>query len=224
MGYEEIIRKLKSLANEKNREGMARFGIDTRAALGISIYTLRDLAKKIPKNHELALKLWESGIHEARLIACFIDEPEKVTEAQFDSWPADFNSWDICDQVCSNLFDKTPFAYRKIFDFSQRKEEFVKRTAFTLMACLSVHDKDLKDNDFEEFFPLIKKASVDERNYVKKAVNWALRQMGKRNKNLNKKALEVAKEISKIDSKSAKWIASSALRELQSEKIQKRLG
>jgi len=223
MNYEEIIKKLKSLANPKNVEGMARFGIDTRTALGISIYTLRDIAKEIPKNHELALKLWASGIHEARHLASQVDEPDKVTEKQFDSWVTDFNSWDICDQVCSNLFDQTPFAYKKVFEYSGQKEEFVKRTAFTLIACLSVHNKELKDPDFEKFFPLISKEAVDERNYVKKAVNWALRQIGKRNKNLNKKAIAVAKEISKIDSKSAKWIASDALRELQNEKIQSRL-
>jgi 3-methyladenine DNA glycosylase AlkD len=223
MSYEEIIKRLRSLANPKNVEGMARFGIDTRTALGISIYTLRDLAKKIPKNHALALKLWESGIHEARHLASQIDEPEKVTEEQFDSWVADFNSWDICDQVCSNLLDKTPFAYEKVFELSNKKEEFVKRTAFTMMACLSVHNKDLKDSDFEKLFPLIKREATDERNYVKKAVNWALRQIGKRNKNLNKKAIKVAKEISKFDSRSAKWIASDAIRELQSESVQKRL-
>jgi 3-methyladenine DNA glycosylase AlkD len=223
MNYEEIIKKLKSLANPKNVEGMARFGIDTETALGISIYTLRDLAKKITRNHELALKLWKSGIHEARHLASQVDEPEKVTEEQFDSWVADFNSWDICDQVCSNLLDKTPFAYKKVFEYSNRKEEFVKRTAFTMMACLSVHNKEIKDPELEKFFPLIEREAVDERNYVKKAVNWALRQIGKRNKNLNKKAIEVAKEIQIVDSKSAKWIASDALRELQNEKIQSRL-
>ncbi|OGY23010.1 MAG: DNA alkylation repair protein [Candidatus Woykebacteria bacterium RBG_13_40_15] len=224
MNYKEIILKLESLSNQKNREGMARFGINTKAALGISIYTLRDIAKGIPKNHELALRLWDSGIHEARHLASQVDEPEKVTEEQFDSWVADFNSWDICDQVCSNLLDKTPFAYKKVFELAKKEAEFEKRTAFTLMACLSVHNKDLKDSDFERFFPLIKREAVDERNYVKKAVNWALRQIGKRNKNLNKKAIEVAKEISKMDSRSAKWIASDALRELQSEPVQKRMG
>jgi len=223
MDYEEIIKKLKSLANPKNVEGMARFGIDTRTALGISIYTLRDLAKKIPKDHELALKLWESGIHEARHLASQVDEPDKVTEKQFDFWVADFNSWDICDQVCSNLLDKTPFTYKKVFELAKKEAEFEKRTAFTLIACLSVHNKDFKDSDFEKFFPLIKKESVDGRSYVKKAINWALRQIGKRNKNLNKKAIEVAKEIQLIDSKSAKWIAADALRELQSESVKKRL-
>lgn len=223
MNYKEIISKLKSLSNQKNREGMARFGINTESALGISIYTLRDLANKIPKNHELALRLWDSGIHEARHLASQIDKPDEVTEKQFDSWVADFNSWDICDQVCSNLLDKTTFAYKKVFEFSNRKEEFVKRTAFTLIACLSVHNKELKDLDLEKYLPLIKRESTDERNYVKKAVNWALRQIGKRNKNLNKKAIEVGKEISKMDSKSAKWIASDALRELQSDSVQKRL-
>ncbi len=223
MTYKEIIKKLKSLANPKNVEGMARFGINTKNTLGISVYVVRSLAKKINKNHSLALELWNSGIHEARLLACFIDEPDKVTEKQMEEWVKDFDSWDICDQTCSNLFDKTPFAYKKIYQWVKREEEFVRRTGFVLMATLSVHDKKAKDKDFEKFFPLIKKYSFDERNFVKKANNWALRQIGKRNLNLNKKAIKTAKEIQKLDSKSAKWIANDALRELTSSSVQKRV-
>lgn len=223
MQYKEIIKKLKSLANPKNVEGMARFGINPNNTLGVSVPAVRDIAKKIGKNHKLAKQLWDSKIHEARLLAGFIDIPEEVTEKQMEKWVKDFDSWDICDQLCGNLFDKTPFAYKKTFEWSKRKEEFVKRAGFVLMAVLSVHDKKAEDKKFEKFFSLIKKHSIDERNFVKKAVNWALRQIGKRNINLNKKAVKIAKEIKKINSKSAKWIALDALRELTDDKVQERL-
>ena len=223
MEYKEILKKLKSFSNPKDREGMARFGINPKYALGVRIPILRNLAKKIGKDHKLAQDLWKTKIHEARILAGMIDEPEKVTEKQMEQWVKEFNSWDICDQLCSNLFDKTPFAHKKTFEWSKRKEEFVKRAGFVLMAVLSVHDKKADDKKFEKFFPPIKKHSIDERNFVKKAVNWALRQIGKRNINLNKKAIKIAKEIQEIDSKSAKWIASDAIRELTSEKIQRRL-
>ena len=145
------------------------------------------------------------------------------TEKEMEEWVKGFDSWDVCDQVCGNLFDKTDFAWKKAVEFTKRKEEFVKRTGFVLMATLAVHDKKAKNKDFESFFPLIKKHSLDERNFVKKAVNWALRQIGKRNLALNKKAIKIAKEIQKIDSKSARWIANNALTELTSEAVQKRL-
>ncbi len=214
MKYADIIKKLKSLSNPKAAEGMARFGISAKNTLGVSIPNLRKLAKVIGKNHEIAQKLWDSGIHEARILASMVDEAEKVTERQMGKWVKDFDSWDVCDQVCSNLFDKTPFAYKKAFEWSERKEEFVKRTGFVLMATLSVHDKQAKDKKFEQFFQIIKKHSIDERNFVKKAVNWALRQIGKRNKNLRKLAIKKAKEIQKINSKASKWIAKDAIREL----------
>lgn len=216
MNSKEIIVQLKKQANAKNVAGMARFGINPHNTLGISVYVIRDIAKKIGKNHKLAQELWDSKIHEARLLAGFIDELEKVTEKQMEKWVKDFDSWDICDQVCSNLFDKTPFAYKKAFEWSKRKEEFVKRAGFVLMACLAVHDKKAEDKKFEQFFPIIKKHSTDERNFVRKAVNWALRQIGKRNLSLNKKAIKVANEIKKIDSRSARWIANDAIRELKS--------
>ncbi|MGF3553999.1 MAG: DNA alkylation repair protein [Thermoplasmatota archaeon] len=191
--------------------------------LGISIYNLRPLASKIGKNHELALKLWDSGIHDARLLAVFIDDPTQVTSKQMDNWVKDFDSWDVCDQACTSLFDLTPFAWKKVLEWSKCDEEFVKRASFSLIAGLAVHDKKADDSKFEEFFPLIKKESTDDRNYVKKAVNWALRNIGKRNNNLNKKAIETVKEIQKIKSKSAKWIANDAIRELTSKKIQKKI-
>lgn len=220
---EEVIKKLKKLSNPKSLEGMARFGINPNKALGISIPTLRKLAKETGKNHKLALQLWKTGIHEARILAGLIDEINKVTERQMDSWIKDFDSWDVCDLVCANLFDKTPFAFKKAVEWTKRKKEFEKRAGFALMACLAWHDKKASDNKFIKFFPAIKRESVDERNYVKKAVNWALRQIGKRNRNLNKEAIKIALVIQKIESKSARWIANDALRELKSEAVQKRL-
>ena len=211
------------MSNAKNVAGMARFGINPKNTLGISIPDLRNLAKKIGKNHRLAQQLWSSGIHEARLLAGFVDEFEKITEKQMESWAKDFDSWDICDQVCSNLFDKIPGISWKAVEWSKRKEEFVKRAGFTLMACLAVHDKKAGDKLFESFLPIIKRESTDERNFVRKAVNWALRQIGKRNLKLNKSAIKTAKEIQKINSKSARWIAGDALRELTGAPVQKRL-
>ncbi|OGM04378.1 DNA alkylation repair protein [Candidatus Woesebacteria bacterium RIFCSPHIGHO2_12_FULL_42_9] len=216
MRYEEVIKKLKKKANRKNVEGMARFGIASTNTLGVSIYDLRPMAKEIGKNHRLALRLWKSGIHEAKILASYIDEPAKVTEGQMEDWAADFDSWDVCDQVCE-LFGKTPYAYKKIVDWSKRKEEFVKRAAFALIAEMAWHDKEANDNQFKRLFPHIIRESTDERNFVKKAVNWALRNIGKRRPGLKKEAINAAKEIQKIDSKSARWIAADALRELNSK-------
>ncbi len=220
---EQILRRLKRAARPSAREGMARFGIQTKNALGVSIPELRDLAKEIGKDHRLASLLWESGIHEARILAGMVDSPELVTEKQMEEWVAEFDSWDLCDQCCSNLFDKTPFGHQKAIEWSEREEEYVKRAAFALMACLAVHDKEAQDKDFMRFFPAIKKGSADERNYVKKAVNWALRQIGKRNSSLNRAAISLALEIRALDSKASKWVASDALAELGSESVQKRL-
>jgi len=220
MTADEIIKRLRKIGTARNREGMARFGIRPKTELlGISVTFLRQYARKIGRNHELALELWQTKIHEARILAALVDESERVTAGQINSWVREFDSWDICDTVCSNLIDKTKFANKKIFEFSKRKEEFVRRTAFTLMACLAVHDKKMKDSEFIKFFPLIKKYSTDERNFVRKAVNWALRQIGKRNKNLNRLTLTLAEEIKKIDSRSARWIASDAIRELKNKKF-----
>lgn len=223
MQYREILKRLKSLANPAIATGMARFGSKPKKALGISAPNLRQLAKEIGRDHRLALRLWDSGIHEARILASLIDEPEKVTEAQMERWVKDFDSWDVCDACCCNLFDKTPVAYQKAAAWSRRKEEFVKRAGFALVAYLAVHDKKAKDEQFIRFLPIIKRASSDERNFVKKAVNWALRQIGKRNVALNRLAIQTAKEIHAMDSKTARWIAADALRELGSAKIKKRL-
>lgn len=223
MEYDAILKKLQSLANPENVKGMARYGITIKNNLGISIYQLRPLAKEIGTNHPLALKLWDSKIHDARLLACFIDDPKKVTADQMDAWAEDFDSWDICDQACTSLFDLSPLAYEKVYQWADHEKEFVKRAAFSLVAGLAVHDKTATDKKFEDFSPIIKKHSVDERNYVKKAVNWALRNIGKRNLHLNKRAIETAKEIQKINSKSARWIAADAIRELTSDKIKRKL-
>ncbi len=223
MRCEEVIKKIKSSSNPKNVEGMARFGINPNNTYGVSIPILRKLAKDIGKNHELAQQLWASKIHEARILAAMIDITSRVNEKQMDSWAKDFDSWDVCDQVCMNLFDKTTFAYKKAVEWSSRKEEFVKRAGFAIMASLAVHDKNAKDADLIRFRPIIKKESADGRNFVKKAVNWALRQIGKRNLNLNKEAVKTSKEILKLNYKSAKWIASDAIKELTGKAVQDRL-
>ena len=222
--YGHILRQLKSMANAGNVAGMARFGITPKnKVLGISIYVLRNMAKTIGTDHKLALRLWASGIHEARLLACLVDDPEDVTESQMEEWVSDFDSWDICDQCCSNLFDKTSFAWNKAVEWAGRQEEFVKRAGYVMMAALSVHDAQATDKEFAALMPLIVKGSKDERNFVKKAVNWALRQIGKRNIELNRLALKTAEKIGKIPSKAAKWVSADAIRELRSDKVQARL-
>ena len=223
MQYENILKKLKALSNLKAVEGMARFGINPENTYGVSIPNLRKMAKEIGKGHSLAQQLWDSGIHEARILASMIDDPNQVTKRQMDVWIKDFNSWDVCDQCCMNLFDKTPMAWEKAVEWTKREKEFEKRAGFTLMACLAWHDKESPDKKFLVFLLAIKRKTDDDRNYVKKAVNWALRNIGKRNLSLNKKAIETAKEIQKMNSRSAKWIASDAIRELTSEAVQKRL-
>ena len=222
MHYDNVIARLKAEANPENVAGMARFGISTANTLGIPIYTLRKIAGEIKKDHKLALELWDSGIHEARILAGFIDDAEKVTEAQLELWVRDFDSWDVVDQL-SALIYRTPYVVKKIHEWSGSDTEFVKRTAFSLIAQVSCHDKKMADEDFEQFFVLIKKSATDERNYVKKAVNWALRSIGKRNRVLNRRSVEVSREIQKIDSKAARWIAADALRELTGDTVQNRL-
>jgi len=202
---------------------MARFGINPKNTLGVPIPNLRKLAKQTGKNHKLAQELWDSKIHEARILAGMIDDPNLVSEKQMDKWAKDFDSWDVCDQVCMNLFDKTPRAFEKAVKWTKSSEEFIKRAGFSLMACLACHDKTSDDKEFIKLFSVIKREAADERNFVRKAVNWALRQIGKRNKKLNKEAIKTAKEIQKINSKTAKWIANDALRELQSAAVRKRI-
>ena len=214
----EVLVELKKCANPANVKGMALFGINPTNTLGVSIPTLRGIAKSHRLDHALALGLWNSGIHEARILAAFVDDPKQVTESQMEAWVKDFDSWDVCDQVCSGLFDKIPLAYRKAVQWCKRPEEFVKRAGFVLMACLAVHDKKSGDEAFEKFLPSIIREAKDDRNFVRKAVNWALRQIGKRNNHLRVKAVKVAHELSESDSKSARWIGKDALRELKIRK------
>jgi 3-methyladenine DNA glycosylase AlkD len=214
---------LKRLANHDVVKGMARFGINPNKTYGVSMPDVRAIAADFRTDHQLALKLWASGIHEARILASLIDDPAEVTEEQMERWANDFDSWDVCDQCCMNLFDKTPFAYEKAVEWSKRNEEFVKRAGFALMAVLAVHDKKAQDSEFISFLSAIRQGARDDRNFVKKSVNWALRQIGKRSIRLNDAAIEAAEDISKMDSSSAKWIASDAIRELTSEDVQKRL-
>lgn len=223
MQYNDILKKLEALSDPKAAEGMARFGISPENTYGVSIPNLRKMAKEIGVNHALAQQLWASGIHEARILASMVDDPEMVTERQIENWANDFDSWDVCDQCCMNLLEKTKFAYQKALQWSSNDKEFIKRAGFVLMARLAVSDKKADDEQFEPFFPFIKREADDNRNFVKKAVNWALRQIGKRNSNLNRKAIETAEEIQGMDSRSAKWIASDAIRELTSQAVQKRL-
>ncbi|MBN1223973.1 MAG: DNA alkylation repair protein [Candidatus Aminicenantes bacterium] len=220
---QDILEKLKEKARPDQVEGMARYGMTSEGRMGVSVPDMRKLAKELGKNHKLALELWKTGIPEAKIMASMIGEFEKLTEVQMESWVKDFDSWDVCDQVCTNLFDKTPLVWKKILDWSEREEEFVKRAAFALIACLAVHDKSAADEHFIDLFPVIKRESKDERNFVKKAVNWALRHIGKRNSNLNRAAIKLATKIYRIDSKAARWIASDAIRELKSDSVQNRL-
>jgi 3-methyladenine DNA glycosylase AlkD len=221
---EEVLARLRAMARPDQLEGMARYGIKTEARLGVSVPNMRKLAKELGRDHELALALWRTGIAEARIVAALVDEHELITETQMEDWVLGIDSWDVCDQVCMNLFEKSPLARKKINDWSERDEEFVKRTAFTLIACLAWHDKEAEDARFIEFFPVIKRGAKDERNFVKKAVNWALRNIGKRNPRLNSAAIALAREFREIDSRAAGWIASDVLRELESEAVQRRLG
>jgi 3-methyladenine DNA glycosylase AlkD len=223
MNYQKITAELHSMADPVSAAGLARYGIRTENLLGVSIPKLRSLGKRIGQNHSIAKQLWSSGIHDARILAGMVAEPGKLTERQMETWVKDFDSWDVCDQCCSNLFDKTPFAHEKAAEWAGRKQEFVKRAGFVMMAVLAVHDKKANDEAFTRFFPLIRQEATDERNFVKKAVNWAIRQIGKRNASLNQEAIRLAKEIGTMNSKSARWIAADALRELTSSAVQRRL-
>jgi len=218
-----ILKKLKARGSRKKIEGMARFGITTERRLGVSVPEMRRIAKEAGTDHPLAIRLWNSGIPEARIVASMIADPGRMAAAEMDRWVSEFDSWDVCDQVCMNLFARTPFARRKIREWSRRDEEYVRRGAYALLACLAWHDKDAPDTLFTGFLPIIKRGATDERNFVKKAVNWALRNIGKRNPRLNQTALRTAKEISRLNSKSARWIGKDAIRELTSAAVQWRI-
>jgi 3-methyladenine DNA glycosylase AlkD len=219
----DVLDKLQSKAKPEQLEGMAKYGMTVEQRLGVSVPDMRKLAKEIGKDHKLALDLWSTGIAEARIVAAMVGDPDKLIEEQMEDWVKGINSWDVCDQACMNLFEKNQLAWKKIVDWSEREEEFVKRTAFSLIACLAWHDKRASDEKFLELLPVIIRGATDKRNFVKKAVNWALRNIGKRNLSLNKVAINTAKEIRQLNSGAARWIASDAIRELESDAIQSRL-
>jgi len=221
--YSEILLELEKSSNPKNLEGMAKVGITPDFAFGTRIPVIRAIAKRVKRNHALALRLWEKDNRETRILASMLTEPKMVTEELMEQWVLKFNYWEICDQVIMNLFEKTPFAYKKCYEWSDREEEFVKRAGFVLMARLAVSDKKTENEEFLKFLPIIKKHALDERNMVKKGINWALRQIGKRNRYLNEEALKTTREILEIDSKHAQWIAKDALKELTNESILKRI-
>lgn len=223
MTLKKIIEKLEILADPAAAQGMARYGIWAKTVYGVSIPNLRRIAKDTGRNQTLSLRLWKRENRETRILAAMIGEPDRVTEDQMEGWVREFDSWEICDQCIMNLFEKTEHSYRKAIEWCAREEEFVKRAGFVLMARLAVSDKKAPDEKFIQFFPMLKDGACDGRNYVKKAVNWAIRQIGKRNMPLNMEAVSWAEKIRMMNCSTARWIAADALRELKSEAVLKRL-
>jgi 3-methyladenine DNA glycosylase AlkD len=225
MTKEEVFELFEQNKNEKASKEMLRVGIKAENSFGLNMWQVRDIAKLIKTDHELALELWQSGVHEARLMASMIGDKSRLDNDLMELWVKDINSWDVCDQTMSNYFDKSPIAFDKALEWTERPQEYVKRAGFVLIATLSVHAKKEKDERFEMFFPAIIKHATDERNFVKKAVNWAIRQIGKRSLGLNTKALELCEEIRTVhpEDSTAKWIIADAIRELKSEKVIERL-
>ena len=214
MDIQHVIDLLKQKSDAVHLEGMKRYGIDNSKALGVAMPKVRQLAKEIKKDQALSLALWVTGIHECRILASMIGDPKLVTPEQMDKWVADFHSWDVCDQVCGNLFDRTEFAIGKAIEYSSSEQEYIKRAGFVLMAEFAVHDKKADNKVFIGLLPVIERESWDDRNFVKKAVNWALRQIGKRNPELRIAAITCANRILLQNTKAAKWIATGALKEL----------
>lgn len=223
MTFEQVMAELHAMADPSNLHGQARFGIDVSGSLGISMSRLRPLGRRIGRNHDLALALWSSGVREARILATLVDDPQRVTEAQMEEWAAAFNSWEVVDAACCNLFDRTGYRYSKAVEWAGREEEFVKRAGFAMMAGIAVHDHGAPDDALAALLPVIEREACDRRNFVRKAVNWALRQIGKRNLVLNKAAVATAERIAALECKAAGWVASDALRELRSPEVQQRL-
>ncbi|MHC1680859.1 MAG: DNA alkylation repair protein [Methanomassiliicoccales archaeon] len=223
MNAEEVLARLGSISDPTRLEGMSRYGIEVNDALGVSMPEMRAMAKSIGRDHKLALDLWRSGVHEARIMASLLADPKLLTEEQMEEMVKDLESWDVCDQCCSNLFSRTPMAMRKALEWSGRVEEFQKRAGFATMAALAVHGKKLGNDDMMLLLEAVVRESRDDRNYVRKAVNWALRQIGKRNSHLNGMAIEAAEKILAKGDRASRWIASDALRELRSEAVQERL-
>src|SRR5919106_491524 len=209
----EALTWLERRGTKKNRDGMARYAIVAPRAFGVSVADIRQLGKKLGRDHELAAALWETGWYEARMLAAFVEEPERVTPAQMDRWARDFDNWAICDALCFHLFDRTPHAWRKVEQWSRRREEFVKRAAFALLASLALHDKHAPDAPFARSLRLIERSATDDRNFVKKAVSWALRSIGRRNQPLNMAAVDVARRLAESNGPAARWVGKDALRE-----------
>ena len=220
---DSVLAWLKGHGSKRNRDGLARYGLPSEHAFGVTVSDLKVVAKRLGRNHELAAALWDSGWHEARILSSFVDEPERVTPAQMDRWARDFDNWGICDSVCFHLFDRTPHAWRKVSRWADRKEEFVKRAAFALLWGLSVHDKQAKDTPFLEGLRLVERAATDDRHYVKKAVNMSLRAIGKRNPGLNSAAVEVARRLADSPQPSPRWVGKDALKELTGASVKRRL-
>jgi 3-methyladenine DNA glycosylase AlkD len=223
MPAEEVLGRLRTLAQPAVLRGLARFAIPSHNALDVSAPAVRMLAKEFGRNHLLAVALWKTGILEARCLAALIDEPARVTESQAERWVRDFDSWAVCDQCCFEVFDKTPYAWRKALEWTRRRPEFEKRAGFALMAATARHDRQSPDARFKRLLAVIKRESGDGRNFVRKAVNWALREIGKRNPALNRAAVREARAIRTLGTPSARWIAADALRELTSAAVQARL-
>jgi 3-methyladenine DNA glycosylase AlkD len=219
----QLIGRLEKMGSAENVAGMARYGIKPARAFGVPMPAIRSLAGEIGRDHALALELWESGVHEVRILAALIADPKLVDGALMESWAADFDSWALCDSTCGSLFRRTGIAWEKTLEWCRRDELYVRRAGYAMIAWLAVHDKQAPDRRFTAPLKLIRAAAVDERPLVKKAVNWALRQIGKRNLRLNARAIELAAELSRSNSPAARWVANDALRELTGSKVQQRL-
>ena len=218
MTCEQVIEELRSLGSPKNIEGMKRYNITVEKSFGVPAPQIRSIAKQITMNHDLALQLWDSRYHEARILAAIIADPERTKLSMLDRWVNEIQNWAQCDNCCAELFEKTKYAYSLPFRWAKNEKEFVRRAGFVMIAEMAVHHKETEDKEFQKFFSLLKKYSIDERNFVKKGVNWALRQVGKRNISLHKKVIALSKEIQNIPSSSARWISNDALKELTNPK------
>jgi len=219
----EVLAQLQRKGSKRGIDGMARFGIVAKRAYGVSVGDIRALAKKIGRDHDLAAKVWKSGVFEGRMLAVFLEDPELVTSRQMDAWARDFENWADCDTACFHLFDKTPYAWRKIDEWSCRKEEFVKRAAFALLASVSGHDRTTADAPFLKALRLIEREAGDDRNFVKKGVNWALRGIGNRSAALHRAALATAMRLAASESSAARWIGKDALRDLNRPLVKARI-
>jgi 3-methyladenine DNA glycosylase AlkD len=220
---QEALASLKRLADKKTRDGMARYGLPSEKAWGVPVSKIQKVARQVGRSHELALALWETSVYEARMLAAYVDEPQRVTPAQMDRWCAEFDNWGIVDTVCFVLFDRSPHAWKKVELWSRRSDEFGKRAGFVLLACLAAHDKQASDEAFAKCLPLVERGAADERNFVKKGVSWALRMVGRRSGRLNAEAVAVARRLAASESKAAQWVGRVALKELTSPAVVRRL-